>query len=60
MLSFEECKNTLKENGGIYTDKEIKSIKELLTEWAILHAEQLLNPKKDGERSSINGKSIQR
>ncbi len=60
MLSFEECKKILTENGGIYTDKEIKSIKELLTEWAALHAEQLLKPKKDDEECSINVKSIQR
>lgn len=60
MLSFEECKKILTENGGRYTDTEIKSIKELLTEWATLHAEQLLKPTTEHEESSINGKGVQR
>lgn len=60
MLSFEECKKILTENGGTYTNEEIKSIKELLTEWATLHAEQLLKPTIENEESSINGTGIQR
>lgn len=58
-MSDEECKRILCSDGELYTDEEVRAIKELLTDWAKTHVEQLL--KNDAnEESSSDGSCIER
>jgi hypothetical protein len=59
MLTDENCKKILEQNGNHYTIEETRIIKQFLSELLEIHMDQLLKLKTNDEKSSLNGKSFQ-
>ena len=57
MLSIEECKKTLNKDGIVYTDEEVKEIREFLYILADIHY-SLFQQKMEKEREKTNGVKV--